>query len=154
MHLLRSASLFPLLVILCAGCKPQAALTPQAAFHDLKGAFLRSDAASFERQLSGRSIKKIRRMTLLFSRMDDRQLESLSKKFGVPAERLKNLSVRDYCALTLSWDRSRNIMGAATGQKIVGVNREGNRATIRVENGMELVFVKEGPYWKFDMTGL
>lgn len=143
-----------MLLILCAGCKPQAALTPQAAFHDLKNAFQKSDAASLERQLSDRSVKKIRRMTRLFSRMDGRQLESLSKKFGVPPERLKNLSVRDYCALTLSWDRNRNIIGAATVQKIVGINREGNRATIRVENGMELVFVKEGPYWKFDMTGL
>jgi hypothetical protein len=154
MHFLKSACLFPLLILILGGCKPQAALTPQAAFYDLKNAFYKSDAALLERQLSGRSIKKIRRMTLLFSRMEDRQLESLSKKFGLPPERLKNLSARDYCAITLSLDRNRNIIGTATRQKIVGVNREGNRATIRVENGMELVFVKEGPYWKFDMTGL
>ena len=154
MHLLKSAFLFSLPVILCAGCKPQAALTPQAAFYDLKNAFQKSDAASLEHQLSDRSVKKIRRATLLFSHMDDRQLESLAKKFGESPERLKSLSVRDYCALTLSWDRNRNVMGAATRQNIVGINREGNRATIRVENGMELVFVKEGPYWKFDMTGL
>jgi hypothetical protein len=154
MHLLKSALFFSLLVIFQTGCTPQAALTPRAAFHDLKNAFQKSDAASLERQLSDRSIKKIRRMTLLFSRMDGRQLESLSKKFGVSPERLKNLSVRDYCALTLSWDRNRNVMGAATSKNIVGINREGNRATIRVDNGMELEFVKEGPYWKFDMTGL
>jgi hypothetical protein len=96
MHFLKSACLFPLLILILGGCKPQAALTPQAAFYDLKNAFYKSDAALLERQLSGRSIKKIRRMTLLFSRMEDRQLESLSKKFGLPPERLKNLSARDY----------------------------------------------------------
>jgi len=154
MHFLKSACLFSFLVVIFTGCKPQAALTPQAAFYDLKNAFHKSDAAFLERQLSDRSVKKIRRMTLLFSRMEDRQLGSLSKKFGVSPERLKNLSVRDYCTLTLSLDRNRSIIGTATRHNIVGINREGNRATIRVENGMELVFVKEGPYWKFDMTGL
>jgi hypothetical protein len=153
MHILRS-SWFLLIPIIVAGCKPQAALTPQAAFYDMKTAFQKSDAISLEHQLSSRSIKKIERMTLLFSRMNDRQLESLSRKYGVPSEKLRNLSVRDYCALALSMDRDRNVMGIATRHKIVGINREGNRATIRVENGMELVFVKEGPYWKFDMTGL
>jgi hypothetical protein len=154
MHPLKQACLFLIPVLALASCKPQAALTPQAAFHDLKTAFEKSDAGSLERQLSYRSTMKIRRMVALFSRMEDRQLESLSKKFGVPAEKLRNLSVRDYCVLTLSLDRDRNVIGTATRYKIVGINREGGGATVRVENGMELVFVKEGPYWKFDMTGL
>lgn len=154
MHPLKQACLFLIAAVALASCKPQAALTPQAAFYDLKAAFEKSDAMSLERQLSTRSVIKIRRMAALFPRMGDRQLQSLSKKFGVPAEKLRHLSIRDYCALTLSLDRDRNVMGTATRYKIVGINREGGRATIRVENGMELVFVKEGPYWKFDMTGL
>lgn len=154
MHLLKQACLLLVTAVVLTSCKPQSALTPQAAFYDLKAAFERSDATSLERQLSTRSIIKIRRMTALFSRMEDRQLASLSKKFSVPAERLRHLSVRDFCSLTLSLDRDRNVIGAATRYKIVGVNREGGRAIVRVENGMDLVFVKEGPYWKFDMTGL
>ncbi len=153
MHLLKLARLFLLPVIALLSCAPQAALTPQAAFHDLKEAFRKSDAALLERQLSRESIRKIRYMTGLFSRMEERQLHALSDKFNVPAERLNKLSVRDYCTLTLALDREKNVIGAATKRAVVGIDRKGSRAVISVDNGMELPFVKEGPYWKFDMTG-
>ncbi len=153
MHLLKSVRLFLIPAIVLLSCAPRAALTPQAALHDLKEAFLKSDAALLEHQLSRESVRKIRYMTGLFSRMDERQLDALSKKFSVPADRLKNMTVRDYCALTLSLDREKNVIGAATARSVVGIDRKGSRAVIRVDNGIELPFVKEGPYWKFDMTG-
>lgn len=154
MRLLRAAGLLPALLMVCAGCTPQAALTPQAAFHDLKNAFDKSDATSLERQLSAASIKRIRTMNSLFAKMGDRQLKALSQKFGVAPERLRSLSARDYCALILALDRGKSVIGAATARSIVGIDRVGGRAIVRVENGMELVFVREGPYWKFDMAGL
>jgi hypothetical protein len=151
MHILKFVA--PALVMgLVFSCSPRAAVTPRAAFNDLREAFRASDAAALERQLSQDSIAKIREAAVLFSRMEDRQLEALSEKLGVPAERLKRLSVRDYCALTLAYDRDRNVVRTATRQDVVGVNRKGSRAVIRVSNGMELFFVKEGPYWKFDMS--
>jgi len=153
MRLLKSALVLLLPVIVIISCTPRAALTPQAAFHDLKEAFRKSDAAGLERQLSRDSVRKIRRMTELFSLMDGRQRDALSEKFKVPPERLKKLSVRDYCALTLALGKGSNAVGTATTRAIVGIDRKGPRAVIRVDNGMELPFVKEGPYWKFDMTG-
>jgi len=141
-----------LVAALAISCSPQAAVTPRDAFRDLKEAFRASDAAALERQLSQDSRANIREAAALFSRMDDRQLAALSGKLGVPADRLKRLSVRDYCAIALAYDRERNVVRVATGQDIVGVNKKGNRAVIRVANGMDLPFVKEGPYWKFDMT--
>jgi hypothetical protein len=154
MYLLKKARPFIILLGLLASCTPRAALTPQAAFYDLKTAFQASNADMLARQLSKGSLEKINRMTALFSQMDDRQLESLSKKFGVPAEKLKNLGVQGYCVLALGMNRDRNVIGIATRYAIVGVDREGKKAVIRVENGMELTFVKEGPYWKFDMSNL
>jgi hypothetical protein len=154
MHLLKSVRLYLVPVIALLSCAPQAALTPQAAFHDLKEAFRKSDAALLERQLSRDSVRKIRYMNGLFSRMEERQLKALSDKFNVPAERLKKLTVRDYCALTLTLDRSTSVIGTAASRPVVGIDRKGSRAVVRVDNGMELPFVKEGPYWKFDMTGL
>jgi len=153
MRLLKSALVLLLPVIVIISCTPRAALTPQAAFHDLKEAFRKSDAAGLERQLSRDSVRKIRYMTGLFSRMDERQLDALSKKFKVSPERLKKLSVRDYCALTLALGKGSNAVGTATSRSVVGIDRKGSRAVVRVDNGMELPFVKEGPYWKFDMTG-
>ncbi|OHD66344.1 MAG: hypothetical protein A2176_07635 [Spirochaetes bacterium RBG_13_51_14] len=151
---MKSVWLLFLLAAPLVSCSPRAALTPQAAFHGLRSAFRYSDASSLEKQLSRESVNRIRRMTALFSRMDERQLESLSKKFGVPAAKLRSLSVRDYCALSLAVGRDKSAIGAATRYEIVGVHRKGRRAVVRVENGMELAFVKEGPYWKFDMDGL
>ncbi len=153
MRLLKSARLILMPLIVLMSCAPRAALTPQAAFHDLEEAFRKSDAALLERQLSRESVRKIRYMTGLFSRMEDRQLSALSEKFNVPAERLKKLTVRDYCALTLALDRNKSVIGTAASRAVVGIDRKGSRAVIRVDNGMELPFVKEGPYWKFDMTG-
>ncbi|MBN2159429.1 MAG: hypothetical protein JW807_08535 [Spirochaetes bacterium] len=154
MRLLTAVSLFVCAALPILSCKPQAALTPQAAFHDLRAAFRSSDAASLERQLSQESLKKISRIASLFSRMEERQLEALSGRLGLPAERLKRLSVRDYCAIILSFERGGNAVATALRYDIVGVDRDGVRALVRVENGMELTFVKEGPYWKFDMAGL
>jgi hypothetical protein len=141
-----------LVAALVISCSPQAAVTPRDAFRDLKEAYRAQDAAALERQLSQNSLANIRQATVLFSRMDDRQLEALAEKLGVPAERLKRMSVRDYCDIALAYDRDRNVVRVATAQDIVGVNKKGNRAVIRVANGMELPFVKEGPYWKFDLS--
>ena len=154
MHLLRVVGAIVIYTAALTQCAPQAALTPLAAFGDLKTAFVKKDAAMLERQLSTGSVRKIRSMIMLFEGMDARQRGAIAKKFGIESDRLAKLSVRDFCALTLAFNREKNAIGVATKQNIVGVNRSGGRAVIRVENGMDLVFVKEGPYWKFDMTDL
>ncbi|OHD68362.1 MAG: hypothetical protein A2W19_14175 [Spirochaetes bacterium RBG_16_49_21] len=154
MRLLKGVIFFSLLMMIVASCAPQGSLTPRSAFYDLRAAFQQSDAAAFERLLSQASYRKIRHITALFSRLNDRQHESLSALYKIPQERLQKLSVREYLKILLAMDRGRDVIGAAVSQRIVGINREGNRAVIRVENGMELAFVKEGPYWKIDLTEL
>jgi len=140
-----------IILLLMSGCTPQAALTPQAAFHDLQQAFLRSDAAALERQLSTASVKRVRRMASLFSNMDDRQRAAVAKRLQIDEERIKRLSVRDWCALAVRMDKG---LREAASCRIVGIDRSDGRATIRVDNGMELYFVKEGPYWKLDIRDL
>ena len=66
---------------------------------------------------------------------------------------MKKLSVKDYIAIQLSigQDIGDDVIRKMSTHKIIGIDVKGKKATIRVENGMELGFVKEGPYWKFDM---
>ncbi len=135
-------------------CAPQAAITPQEAFYHLREAFQKSDSSALERQLSRESINKIRRISSMFSLMDDRQIKSLSMQYGIPEAKLKRLSVREYLKLRFAMERGKEVIGAITSQGILGINRAGGRAVVRVRNGMELTFIKEGPYWKFDMTEL
>lgn len=154
MHLIVRVSAFFLFSMAAFSCSPQAAVTPQDAFYNLKKAFEKSDAVALERQLSQGSIVKIRRITALFSQMNNRQIKSLSVLYGIPEEKFKKLTVREYLNLMLAVERDRNVIGVVTSNRIVGINRDGNRAIVRVGNGMELAFIKEGPYWKFDMTEL
>ena len=154
MRILNGAAAAALAAITLASCAPRHALTPQAAFGDLGKAFRASDAAALERQLSRASVDKIRKITKLFAAMEESQLEALSRAYDIPAEKLKRLTVRQYCALMLRMDREGNVIGRAAARRIVGVNRDGNRAAVRADNGMELSFVKEGPYWFFDLSDL
>ena len=154
MHILNGAAAAALMTACLVSCAPRNALTPQDAFKNLDRAFRAADAADLERQLSRGSVNRIRKVTSLFAAMDDRQRDALSRSYGVPAEKLKRLTVRDFCGIMIGMDRDRNVIGRAAARKIVGVNRNGNRAAVRADNGMELNFVKEGPYWLFDMTDL
>ncbi len=154
MHVLRGVLLFSLLALAAESCAPQGSLTPRRAFYDLREAFRKSDAASFERLLSRASLGKIRRAAAAVAGLSERQHESLSEVYGVPAQSLERLSVRDFLRIFFTMDRPGNVIGTALSYNIVGVNRDGRRAVVRVSNGMELAFVKEGPYWKFDLTGL
>jgi hypothetical protein len=149
-----NVSAFAFLAAAIFSCSPQAAITPQEAFYHLREAFQRSDTAALERQLSQGSINKIRHIASMFSLMDDRQIKFLSSQYGIPEEKFKKLSVREYLKLRLAMEREKSVFGPITTQGILGINRDGIRAVVRVKNGMELTFIKEGPYWKFDMTEL
>ena len=107
MRLLKGVIFFSLLMMIVASCAPQGSLTPRSAFYDLRAAFQQSDAAAFERLLSQASYRKIRHITALFSRLNDRQHESLSALYKIPQERLQKLSVREYLKILLAMDRGR-----------------------------------------------
>lgn len=142
-----------LVVVSIISCKPLGPLTPGDAFLDLKEAFNKSDSDVIVRLLSEKSIKKIITTTNMFSRMNNKQLGSLSKIYSVPAERMKKLTVKEYIKIYCS-DKNRNVVKKALKYNITSIDISDNRAKIQVENGMELFFEKEGPYWKFDMSEL
>jgi hypothetical protein len=137
-------------------CKSSGPLSPEEAFVALRDAFIKSDAGKIEKLLSKRSILKIRKITGMISSMPDSQLEALARSFNTDAVTLKRLSVKDYLTLQLSLSNriSEDIFKEIIKNDIVGIDQKDSTANIRIENGMELVFVKEGPYWKFDMEEL
>ena len=42
----------------------------------------------------------------------------------------------------------------AVNSEIINIAIEKRKAIVMLVNGINLEFVKEGPYWKFDMTRL
>jgi len=137
-------------------CKSEGPLSPKEAFTSFKNAYENSDANGMEKLLSERSKEKIRTIIKMFSQMNKPQLKALGEKFGTNNEKLKILSVRDYLSIQLfmSKNNSDDIFSQIAKQKIIGVDIKDNRAIARIENGMEIVFVKEGRYWKFDIDEL
>jgi hypothetical protein len=156
MHLLKNKFIIIILFFLFVfSCKQEGPLSPEEAHTSLTNAYMNADAEKLESLLSERSKEKIRNITVMFASMNESQLKALGKKFNTDPARLKKLSVRDYLTLQFSQpDKSRDILKIITDQKITGVDINGSNSVARLENGMEISYVKEGRYWKFDMEEL
>lgn len=157
MHILRPLTILIIALLLpLISCKPKGPVTPEEAYAALKSAYLNSDAGKIEELLSERSIAKVKNMIRIISSMPDFQLRALGDSFGTDADTLRNLSVKEYLSLQLSLG---NRIGEETFKEIIkynitGIDKKESQAIVRIENGMEFVFIKEGPYWKFDMEEL
>jgi hypothetical protein len=54
--------------------------------------------------------------------------------------------------MRLARARNEDALGRALDSGILKSEMNDAGATLTAQNGMRLSFVKEGPYWKFDMT--
>lgn len=157
MYLLRNYfKYFLIILFFIISCKAAGPLTPEDAYNSLKKAYVKGDAGKIESLLSERSKEKIKSMTGIISSMKESQLEALARNFDTDTEKLKNLSVKDYLELQLSLGEriGEGTLMEIMKQKIAGIDSGKDTAVVRIENGMELSFVKEGAYWKFDMEEL
>ena len=75
-------------------------------------------------------------------------------KYEMPEDKLKNLSVENYVRIYFLHGRKNDIITRAIESDILSVNIVKKRAKITMNNGHFLFFVKEGPYWKFEMSEL
>ncbi len=135
-------------------CSSRGPLSPEEAFGVLQKAYHRNDPALMLTVLSKESISRIHTMTALIAAMGERQREKMAEQYGASAEQLAHLSPADYLGLQIRLARARNedAMGQALDSGILKSEIRGTSATLTAQNGMRLSFVREGPYWKFDMT--
>jgi len=142
-----------LLVLLAvfASCKPSAPVTPEGAFLYLRQAVNSGDAKKTALLLSQKSKKKIKKILLIFKHMDNRQAKSFSALSGIPSEKIKGMSVSDFMHYYVFSERGKRFRNVTAGN-IVSIDLNGSGAVVRVDNGMMLDFIKEGPYWKLNYT--
>lgn len=131
-------------------CTPKGALTPGDAFSQLRRAYFTANSGEIVRLLSKDSKAKIRKMCLSYKNMREKQQKSLARHFDIPVNKIQNLSVKDYIQFFLLKDINRIIK--KQDMHVERINRKNNQAVVYIKNGIELKFVKEGPYWKFDLT--
>ena len=144
------------LITLIPSCKPGGALTPDEAFERLRSAYREGDAAAIQDLLSTPSREKIGTVIRGFARMNDVQKKALSSRLGVPPEDLGSMTVKKYLEIQLAVGREHgnDVVMKCTGERIISREKQGNRATLTFATGHQLGFLKEGPYWKLDITDL
>ncbi|TAL35278.1 MAG: hypothetical protein EPN93_10790 [Spirochaetes bacterium] len=138
------------MLVACARSKSR---SPEEAFESLKGAYAAADADAVVTLLSASSVEKLRKISALIAGMGEDQQKALAARLDIPVKRLKKLGPVEYMALQFDLGKKLNedAVREAVSYKIAGVKTQGERAVIRVENGMELVFVREDQVWKFEL---
>jgi len=140
--------------IFALSCSSRGPLTPEEAFGVIQKAYHRGNPELMLSVLSAESLRRITEMTALIAGMGERQREKLAERLNVQAEQLSHLSPAAYLGLQMRIARALNddALGKALDSGIRKCEIRDAGAVLTAQNGMELSFVKEGPYWKFDMT--
>ncbi len=152
MHFLKR--FFLILFLLQSGCGSGGPLTPVQSFNDIKHAVEKNDSDAIAGLLTVSSLEKMNKLNMLIKEMRKDQLELLSVKYGYSQEKLKNLRVADCVYLYFFSDVTGVRLNRFFEHGIITVDIKGNRASVKTENGVDLYFLREGPYWKFDLSDL
>jgi hypothetical protein len=149
MHLLKIASLaVPLLVF---ACSPGGPLTPREAFIQVRHAYTRSDPAMLLNSLSARSLRAMDGAAAIINGMEAGQRAAVLRASGFRGDGPSKVTRREIMLMHLARERKSPAVLLAVRRNVTGIAREKDRAVVTVDNGMDLYFVREGPYWKFDL---
>jgi hypothetical protein len=132
-------------------CSASGPVTPAEAYARLTDAAARGDAGAVAALLSRESLEHIDGVASLFRAMASAQRDALARHYGIAADRLANLGPSDYVALLLSREPEHNAFRQALESPLLDIERRGGAAAVRLQNGMSLLLVREGPYWKLDV---
>jgi hypothetical protein len=146
--------IFLLCLLIQLSCSSGGPLTPAESFNAIKRAVEKNDGEAIAGHLTQSSLDKFNKLNLLIKEMRSDQLALLSDKYGYPPEKLKTLKVSDSVSLYFFSDITAVKLSRYFKESIISINIQGSRALIKTESGIELDFLREGPYWKFDLSDL
>jgi hypothetical protein len=149
MHPLKGALTLILLAMLTGSCISHGPLSPDQAASELQRAFASGDVLMTKRLMSAGSVEKIGIMIKSIARMSDEQVSAASRTFGIAPERMRAMTEDQFISLFIATQQA-VIFESPAGVAAVKENEE--RAVVLLQNGNRLDFVREGPYWRFDLT--
>lgn len=150
--MVRFIYIFSLLSLL--SCAKGGPLTPSDTFQVIKEAAGKNDREVLMRHLSTESLEKIDEFIKLTVKLSDTQLKAIALSENIPPDKIRNMNPADCTALYFSRSRYGNSLADIFNDEIVAVDVSGSSAVIKTSGGYELDFVREGPYWKFDLSRL
>lgn len=152
MHLLARLIIISVFIF-SAGCGSGGPITPEDSFSVIKEAIRSNDIKIIGEHICSSSRVKVENFRIILSRLDNAQLRTLSEFYNYDAERLKNIDFNSALSLYFRGD-GKNTLRDLFSRDIIAVDILGKKAVLRLDNGVELDFKKEGPYWKFDFSDL
>lgn len=152
MHLLKRF-IIVLTLFLFSACSPAGPLSPSDSFLAIGSALEKNDIRKLSGLISTDSREKVGRFMKVISSLDDKQLAVTAEVYNVDIDKLRNIDY--YGALSLYFNSNeKSDLREIFKQNVAALDVYGKKAVIRTEKGYELDFLKEGPYWKFDLSGL
>jgi hypothetical protein len=151
MHPLKGAVTLILFAAMLGSCISHGPLSPDQAVSELQRAFNAGDVFMTKRLMSAGSIEKISLMIRSLGGMSDEQLSAASRAYGMAPAGMKGMTEDQFISLFIATQKA-IIFESPAGIAAVKENEE--RAAVLLQNGNRLDFIKEGPYWRFDLTGI
>lgn len=153
MHILKAV--LPIAALaLCVSCSKGGPLTPLESYNGIKSSIDSNDSDGILKNLSSGSIEKIDHLDKMIKQMGEDQLVSLAGLYNCDPSKLKNMKRSDYVSLYFFVKHDGTDFSSLFREQVVAVDVDGDRAVIRMASGIELGFVREGPYWKLDISDL
>ena len=150
---MRILKLLTLLTFICA-CGPAGPLSPADSFFEMREAVKKPDPGKALSLLSYQSRRSIEIICSEIRQMDENTQKAIAAKQGIDEIHIKKITPELYVLFFFIKDPAENSSAGLFAEDISGVEREGDRAEIILQKGIRLPFVKEGPYWRFDLYAL
>ena len=141
------------IIIVFISCAPSGPISPYDSFEQLKSALMQKDVAAIKNLLSANSIKKIKKTGEVFALMDKGQLVSVAASYKLSSNKLARLSVDDFLKIYIVKGRD-SIFEKIIEAYPLRIKKNANVAELFLNNGISVFFVKEGPYWKFNIDSI
>lgn len=152
---MKNFSLFALvfLALLASGCDQRGPVTHSQAFNALKAAYQGGNQAALSSLLSENSQTYISKIALAMSRLSESSKLHAAQKLGIEAKTFESISPEEYVELYLELNTSyqKDIVSQAIEKNVVSIAETEQNASYTMANNVKLYFVKEEPYWKFDL---
>ncbi len=135
-------------LVSCSG-----ALSPRAAFEDLRVSIEEGDSGLFKKLLTSEGKRSLQSMCAAFSDMKPSQLDAAAQRFGMSSNEMRKLDV-DGLAVHYLASMKNSGFGKSVFSGIESIKRSESSAVVRTKNGADIEFVKEGAYWKISPSSL
>ena len=138
------------MILVCVSCSWSGAVSPRGAFVMLVNSIENSDIEMFKKIQSKDSIKFFEDIANKLSNSNTAQRDYLSKRYGVPKDFTDDVNYNNVMEFYLLAEKEGNFLKSLKSG-IASIDRTANKAVIVTNSSTQVLFVKEGSFWKVEL---